>query len=72
MGSSNGLMVLYIILGALILFAAFCINYIVAQKYRKIAIDKGYDADKLHVSAMFFWLGIVGYLYVIALPNKRQ
>lgn len=43
------------------------INVIVAKKFEQIAIWKGYT--DVHAFAMCFWLGIVGYLYVIALPN---
>ena len=40
----------------------------VALKFEKIAFQKGYDSS-IHSFAMCFWLGIVGYLYVIALPD---
>ena len=46
------------------------INYIVACKFEEIAFQKGYDKS-IHSLAMCFWLGIVGYLYVIALPNLK-
>ena len=53
----------------LVIIAAFIwINYLVAKKFEKIAIDKGHPNSRAF--AMCFWLGIVGYLYVIALPNK--
>ena len=43
------------------------IHCIVAKKFNKIAQQKGhYD---VHAFAMCFWLGIIGYLYVIALPD---
>lgn len=44
------------------------IQYIVAKKFELIAFEKGYDKS-VHSFAMCFWLGIVGYLYVIALPD---
>lgn len=47
------------------------INYIVAKKFEKIAFQKGYD-DSIHSFAMCFWLGLIGYLYVIALPNLNN
>ena len=47
------------------------INYVVAKKFEEIAFKKGYD-DSIHSFAMCFWLGIVGYLYVIALPNLNN
>lgn len=44
------------------------IQWVVAKKFEKIAIQKGYD-EEINSFAMCFWLGIVGYLYVIALPD---
>ena len=43
----------------------------VAKKFEEIAFQKGYD-ESIHSFAMCFWLGIVGYLYVIALPNLKN
>ena len=50
---------------------ALIINVIVAKKFEKIAIEKGYSYE-MHVFAMCFFLGIVGYLYVIALPDHAS
>ena len=50
---------------------ALVINYVVAKKFEEIAFQKGYD-ESIHSFAMCFWLGIVGYLYVIALPNSNN
>ena len=50
---------------------AFGINFLVASKFEDIAFKKGYDTS-IHSFAMCFWLGIVGYLYVIALPNLNN
>ena len=47
------------------------INFVVAVKFEDIAFKKGYDKS-IHSFAMCFWLGIVGYLYVIALPNLNN
>ena len=52
---------------ALVVFVFF-ISYLVARKFEEIAFQKGYDTT-IHSFAMCFWLGIVGYLYVIALPD---
>ncbi len=46
----------------------FVIKYIVAKKFEKIAFMKGYGTQ-IHSFAMCFWLGIVRYIYVLALPN---
>lgn len=68
---SNNMIALYVLLGILVLFLLCIVSFIVARKFKQIATEKGYDADKLHVFAMCFWLSIIGYLYVIALPNKK-
>ena len=47
------------------------IEYFVAKKFEEIAFGKGYDENE-HTFAMCFWLGIIGYLYVIALPDISQ
>ena len=72
MGNPSALIALYVILGVLVLFLAIIIDFIVAKKFKKVASDKGHDADQLHVFAMCFWLTFIGYLYVIALPNKKE
>ena len=48
--------------------ALVCLNYLVAKKFEQIAFMKGYGRES-HPFVMCFWLGIVGYLYVIALPD---
>lgn len=52
----------------LILIIAIVLNYSVARKFEKIAFKKGYRED-IHAFAMCFWLTLIGYLYVIALPD---
>ena len=54
-----------------VIFLIIIINYYVAKKFEQIALQKGYDAS-IGAFSMCFWLGIVGYLYVIALPDKRR
>ena len=46
------------------------INHKIAKAFEQIVFAKGYGTE-LNAYYMCFWLGIVGYLYVIALPNKR-
>ena len=43
----------------------FVINGIVASFMRNVAYAKGYD-DNAHAFAMSFWLGVAGWLYVVA------
>lgn len=62
------LVLLYLVLLGLLIY----LNYIIAKKFEKIAFDKGYGVDGVHAFAMVFWLGIIGILYVIALPPKSN
>lgn len=52
-------------------FVLLVINIVIAQKFDDVAKLKGYD-EKIHSYAMCFWLGIIGYLYVIALPDLNN
>ncbi|MDO4608607.1 MAG: hypothetical protein Q4B40_05400 [Clostridia bacterium] len=45
------------------------ISALCASLMRNAAIQKGYG-DDIHAWAVCFWLGIFGYLYIIALPDK--
>jgi len=42
----------------------------IAKKFEQIVFAKGYGTE-LKAYYMCFWLGIVGYLYVILLPNAK-
>lgn len=58
----------------IILIAAVVIigvDVIVAQMMQDVAALKGYGKE-VHAFAMCFWLGIIGYIYVAALPDKIQ
>ena len=44
------------------------IRHIIAKKFEQIAFTKGYG-NEIHSYAMCLWLGTIGCLYVIALPN---
>lgn len=55
---------------AIVLFVVF-INYITAGWFSEIAEIKGYDSKQKHIFARCFWLGVIGWLYTIALPNQN-
>ncbi|MBE6695117.1 MAG: hypothetical protein E7587_01550 [Ruminococcaceae bacterium] len=57
-----------IIIYMLFLALLFFIQYKVAKMFEAIAFDKGYD-KKAHPFALCFWLGIIGYIYVAAMPK---
>jgi hypothetical protein len=59
-----------IILGLAIFVALIFVNHKIAKAFEQIVFAKGYGTE-LNAYYMCFWLGIVGYLYVIALPNAK-
>ena len=61
-----GVILWLVILGLLILY----INHRIAKKFEQIVFAKGYGKE-LKAYYLCFWLGLVGYLYVIALPNAK-
>ena len=63
-------MSLVAIVGVAIICGLIYLNHRIAKKFEEIVFAKGYGTD-LKAYYMCFWLGIVGYLYVIALPNAK-
>ncbi len=59
-----------VIVGIIILVVFLIINYNMAQNMQEIVEKKGYT--DLRVVTICFWLGIIGYLYVIALPDLEE
>ena len=47
------------------------IQYTIATFMQKAATQKGYGVEA-HAFAMCFWLGVIGCIYVAALPDKIQ
>lgn len=47
------------------------VNYKIAKMFQKIASAKTNERTAKHAFELCFWLGLVGYLYVIALPNAN-
>ena len=52
----------------LMLVVYLVISNIIASYMKQVAYLKGYD-DNAHVFAICFWLGLPGWLYVVALPD---
>lgn len=53
-----------------ILVVFVIINYIMALRMQDVVEKKGYT--DVRVVALCFWLGLFGYLYVIALPDLEE
>jgi len=51
-----------------IIIVAIYVNYFIAKQFESVAADKGYTGSKYF--HMCFWLSLVGYLLVIALPDR--
>lgn len=64
-GSTFGILLIYLIVVGVALY----IDYLIANEFYNIARQKGYETKKYFWFC--FWLGIVGYLMVIALPNLK-
>ncbi len=56
---------------SLAVVAYLIIAMIIGRKMEDVAALKGYGEDA-HAFAMCFWLGIIGCIYVAALPDKIQ
>lgn len=54
--------------GIITIIVYFVINLIIANMMKQAAYAKGYD-DNAHAWAMTFWFGIIGCIYVAALPD---
>lgn len=61
-------MFLYILL---MIAVYFVVGYIIGRRMENTATEKGYGTEA-HAFAMCFWLGIIGCIYVAALPDKIQ
>ena len=46
------------------------IKALIDKKIASTVEKKGYTLQETHAWAMCFWLGIFGYIYVIALPDR--
>lgn len=66
--SGEDFIAVFALLYLVIIGVAIYINYLVAKKFESIAFTKGYTTE-VHAFAMCFWLGMIGYIYVLALPN---
>ena len=54
----------------LVLICALVLNFFIAKEFQNIAYEK--NANDIKYFWWCFWLGIVGWLMVIALPNNNN
>lgn len=59
------------VMGIIILLISFIVLFWIALKMVDAAEDKGYDYCTGRIFALCFLFNIVGYLYVIALPDLK-
>ena len=64
------MMFIVVVLWLAIIGGLIYLNHRIAKKFEQIVFAKGYGTE-LKAYYMCFWLGIVGYLYVILLPNAK-
>lgn len=55
----------------LVIVIYLIIGFVIGRMMENAAADKGYGTEA-HAFAMCFWLGIIGCIYVAALPDKIQ
>lgn len=55
----------------LVIVIYLIIGLIIGRMMENVAADKGYGTEA-HAFAMCFWLGVIGCIYVAALPDKIQ
>lgn len=58
-----------IFLTILAIVAGIAISFIIATMMSNVAVMKGHGKE-VHAFAACFWLGIIGCIYVAALPDK--
>lgn len=64
-----GLLILLISLAVIVLL--ILLDVWIAKRFAEFAAEKGYGKE-YHVFALCFWLGLVGWLYVIAMPDRKK
>ena len=69
-GASAGPGIGLILVLLLILAGVLVLNYFIAKQFHQIASQKGHPQRKYFWWS--FWLGLVGYLMVVALPDRAQ
>ena len=67
-GIGSGAFGLYVAFFLIAIIVGIIIRYIIAKKFENVAKLKGYGSE-MHSFAMCFWLGIIGCIYVAALPK---
>ena len=68
-GAGSAIAAIFIILLYIAIIVAWIIIMVkLANHMRDIAYAKGYD-DRWHPWAWSFWLGVLGFIYVLALPD---
>ena len=63
----GGIIAIYI----LFIVGAIVLNYFIARMIAKTVELKGYTLEETHAFAKCFWLGVAGWVYVLALPDKK-
>lgn len=53
----------------LVIIGLFVVNGFLAKQMANVAAMKGYGQE-LHAWAWCFWLGVMGYIYILSLPDK--
>lgn len=69
--SEAGILAVLIILYVFAFLIAILFHFLAAYVISAIVVEKGYTLQETHAFAKCFWLGIIGYIYVLGLPNRK-
>ena len=53
----------------LVIIGLLVVNGFLAKQMENVAAMKGYGQE-IHAWAWCFWLGVMGYIYILSLPDK--
>ena len=67
--SNQNDLVIYLILGIIVLVVVLVFHFFLSKEMSLVAEEKGYDRSKWF--AWCFWTGLMGFIAVCAMPDKR-
>ena len=71
LGGVTGTVILWILSVTVMGGLWLLIKYLISKKFESVAFEKGYGYE-IHSFWMCFLFDAIGYLYVIALPNRKE
>jgi uncharacterized membrane protein len=69
--SETGFLAAVIIFYVFVFLIGILIHFLAAYLISATVVEKGYTLQETHALAKCFWLGVIGYIYVLGLPNRK-